>query len=108
MHYTKVSQHEFPRYREESFWIGDPNNSYCKFIAPIGAQAYCTESFMNFNKGTLYEITNNNSDFGWITLRSQEDIVEMPYYMFARYFDAECFMRHTSSKPTQELETFES
>jgi hypothetical protein len=103
--YTKISQEEYPRYNNESYWIVNPNNFYCRFEVPSGAHTYCTESFLSFNQGKLYEITNNNKDFGWITIRNLEEVVEMPYYLFARYFDAECFMKYSPQKD-RDLTTF--
>lgn len=94
----KISTQEFPPRKGESWWIVHPNNGNVVFYAPIGAQTVCTNNFMSFNKGLAYNISDNDSVNGYITVQSQNEIVEMPYYLFARHFDAEAFVTPAANK----------
>jgi hypothetical protein len=100
MKVTKLDPHCYPLALGESWWIVHPNNGTSEFVAPVGAIAFCTEDFLSFGCGTVYSILNNDSDNGWITLASYSHIVEMPYYVFARHFDAEAFVRGRMPDPT--------
>ncbi len=86
----------------ESWWIVPPNYSKAEFKAPIGAAAFCKESFLCFTKDVVYYIADNSNDTGWITMQSKEHTVDMPYYLFVRYFDAQAFIRGTMDPVEQE------
>ena len=86
---------DFPMQKGESWWIVSPNNGNAEFDAPIGSWTLWNEQVLGFSPGTMYEITDNEKDSGWITVGSKETCARMPYYVFARHFDAECFVRDT-------------
>ena len=88
-----VSPEDYPIKKKESWWVVHPNNGNVEFSAPVGAITLCREGFLSFKKGTVYSITSNNEQTGHITLTNKEDVVKMPYYVFARFFDAEAFVR---------------
>jgi len=83
----------YPRNKGESWWIVHPNYSKCEFRIPEGGVAICMASFMHFRYGVAYGITANDASNGWITISSSAFTTKMPYYIFARYFDAEAFIR---------------
>lgn len=89
---TKITPDKIPPNQGESWWIVHPNNGNVVFYAPIGSVTMCIEAFMSFQQGKIYEIVDNNESKGYISLANSEEIVEMPYYLFARYFDAEVFV----------------
>lgn len=107
--YRVINQNEFPRAEGESWWIVDPNNKFCEFKAPVGAWPVCLKGFNEFAFGTAYQIVANDSHRGTISLLASEDVYELPYYVFARYFDAEAFIRNTwfqTPDLTQSVERF--
>jgi len=93
MNYIKIDPLDYPIKIDESWWFKNPNDAEYEFKVPVGSVSLCMENFQSFRRGIVYSITRNDSDTGWITLASVEDIVEMPYYVFKRYFDAEAFVR---------------
>jgi hypothetical protein len=113
MSLIRVNPAEEPPLKGESWWVVHPNNKRCVFDAPIGAITICQKSYRGFREGTVYQIAGNDTNSGWITMANQEEVVQMPYYLFARYFDAEAFVRQTSasfsknSYQMQQLELFE-
>jgi hypothetical protein len=92
--FTKILPESFPMKPGESWWIIHPNNAYAEFIAPVGAMTICKEDFLNFKRDILYMIIGNDNNNGWITLKTEDMVVLMPYYVFARYFDAEVFIKN--------------
>lgn len=99
MKYIKMSPLEFPIESGESWWVTHPNNAAAEFYAPVGAVTACMKSLLDFRVGTVYTIVGNDSDHGWITVACTEEVVEMPYYLFARHFDAEAFVRNVNMRP---------
>jgi len=98
---TRLNPHNYPLQQGESWWIVHPNQSNCEFKVPAGGITVCTESFLAFNQNTAYTVLGDDPHNGWITVQSSIDIVEMPYYVFARYFDAEAFVRGTVESTAQ-------
>ena len=116
MKYNRLNPSDFPMDRKETWWIVDLNMPSCEFWAPPGAMAFCIKDLTiplereeTFNEGTLYSICSNDKELGFITVRTLEELVEMPYYVFARYFDAESFIRGIPTRQEQkkiDLENF--
>lgn len=99
MKVVKLDPLQFPKEPNESWWPVHPNNANCEFNAPVGAITACLKSFLDFKAGVVYTIVGNDSSHGWISVACTEEVVEMPYYLFARHFDAEAFVRHVAMKP---------
>ena len=83
---------------KETWFLVHPNNAYCEFAIPAGAAAICTKNFLKkFEFGKPYSIANWDRDHGWISVQYKsaqvDEVIKMPLYIFARYFDAEAFMR---------------
>jgi len=92
----------YPLEKNESWWVVHPNNSNCEFKVPEGGITLCIGNLLDFRPGTTYQLLNDDSVNGWITIASKNSVVRMPYYVFARYFDAECFVRPVgNNKPSQ-------
>lgn len=116
MIYHKVNPSDFPMNREESWWIVNPNTPNCEFYAPTGAMAFCIKDFTvplerenTFVEGTLYYVRMIDVNTGWIAIGTTEEIIEMPFYVFARHFDAEVFVRGIPTRTEQrkiDLENF--
>ncbi|RLB98648.1 MAG: hypothetical protein DRH90_21590 [Deltaproteobacteria bacterium] len=105
MIYSKIEPEMFPIKEGESWWVVPLNMKQCEFCAPAGAITICTSHLtvpstrmVSFSAGVIYQITGTNNTSGYITVKSKEEIVEMPYYVFARYFDAEAFVRGVPSQ----------
>ena len=98
---NRIDPMQYPLKKGESWWVIHPNQPNVKFHAPAGAITVCTESFLNFNQSVAYTILNNDTHNGWITLACNSDVIEMPYYIFVRYFDAEAFIRGVLKDPCQ-------
>lgn len=96
MDYIKINQELFPREKGEGWWIVHPNQSGVEFRAPVGSHTMCISEFLGFAEGILYPIVDNNTTSGWITVKNKQQTVEMPYYLFARHFDAESFVRNAN------------
>ena len=99
----KLDPQEFPIKQGESWHLVHPNNANCEFYAPPGAVTVCTTDFMSFMNGVAYEVLSSDRHNGWITIANSYERVEMPYYVFARYFDAEAFVRGVL-RPDDDLE----
>ena len=104
MQYKKIEPDMFPIEKGESWWVVSPNLKNCEFCAPAGAITICTSyltipptRMVSFSAGVIYQITGTDDISGYITVKNKEEIVEMPYYVFARYFDAEAFVRGVPS-----------
>ena len=100
--YIKINTLEYPPKEGESWWVVHPNSGVTDFVIPEGAVTACTKDFMDFKTGVIYKV--QKSDFvGWICVlvvdkledpaKYKEIVVDMPEYIFARYFDAEIFVR---------------
>jgi hypothetical protein len=100
MKFIKINPLEFSIEPGESWWPIHPNNANCEFNAPVGAVTFCMKSLLDFKAGTVYTIVGNDSNHGWITVACTEEVIEMPYYLFARHFDAEAFVRGTLVDPS--------
>jgi hypothetical protein len=101
MNRVRINPIHYPLQEGESWWVVHPNFANCEFKIPAGGITVCTEDFMGFVKSTVYTILGDDPHNGWITLKSLTEIVEMPYYLFARYFDAEAFVRGILEDPAQ-------
>lgn len=85
---------DYPLQENESWWMISPNDGKLELKIPIGAPAVCTTNLLsNFKKGFAYEVVDVNDDQGWISVMGPNAVVEMPRYIFARYFDAIPFIR---------------
>ena len=89
----KINPLSHPPGKGEPWWIISPNDGQIEFMPVIGAGTLCVRDFLKFRSGVAYRISAVNDQHGWITVETKEDIVEMPYYVFARYFDYEAFLR---------------
>ena len=107
MRYIKLNPMEYPLKKGESWYLTHPNNKNCEFKVPQGGVTLCMNSLFDFTAGRIYEISDNDPDNGWITVACKETVVKMPYYVFARYFDAECFVRGTFSVEGKKVEPFD-
>jgi len=85
----------------ESWWIVHPNQSKSEFKVPAGGITVCIEDFESFTQSVAYTVLGDDPHNGWITVKSLTEIIEMPYYVFARYFDAEAFVRGILEDPSQ-------
>jgi len=89
----RLSPIDYPLKEGESWWVVHPNTSRCEFKVPSGAVTVCTDSFLDFTQSTVYTILGDDPHNGWITLGCSTGVMEMPYYIFARHFDAQAFIR---------------
>ena len=116
--YVRVNPLEYPPLENESWWIVAPNNGNTEFVIPNRAVTACLKNFMDFRKGITYQVFKTNEQ-GWVDVLAVdtktestpiETIVCMPEYIFARYFDAEIFVRGRinfyKTKPNKEFESF--
>ena len=94
---TRIDPNNYPLLRGESWWVVHPNNSKCEFKVPTGAITVCTNDFLGFEQSKVYNVLGDDPNNGWITVLCGVNIIEMPYYIFARKFDAEAFIRGTFS-----------
>jgi len=92
---------KYPRDKGESWWIVHPNYSKCEFKIPEGGAAICIVPFLHFKHGVAYSIVDNDENNGWLSIDSSAFTTRMPYYIFARYFDAEAFIRGTVGDPRE-------
>ena len=97
----------YPLEKGESWYVVHPNQQNVEFRVPEGAVTLCTSSLLDFQTGRTYEIYHNDPNNGWLSVMSKERMVKMPYYVFARYFDAECFVRGTFSVEGKKVEPFD-
>jgi len=104
---VRIDPMEFPLKEGESWYIVHPNNRNAEFCVPAGGITVCTTDFYNFSQNTVYSIVGDDSHNGWIQVESINEIVEMPYYVFARYFDAEAFVRGTFSVDPDKAKPFD-
>lgn len=93
MNYIRINPIDYPLDKGESWWICHPNNQNSEFKIPRGAVTLCTQDFLDFTAGKTYKVLDDDPDNGWLTVTGKALTVRMPYYVFARNFDAECFVR---------------
>lgn len=93
MRILKVNPMEYPLKEGESWWIVHPNQKNAEFKVPSGGITVCITDFLEFSAGTAYTVISDDPHNGWISIGYALGIIEMPYYIFARYFDAEAFVR---------------
>lgn len=95
-----ISPKDMPPMAGESWWIVHPNNGNVIFSAPVGAVTVCIYDYRAFCKDVAYTITDNDELNARISIKCEQhdEVVEMPYYLFARYFDAEAFVRPACSE----------
>ena len=92
---------QYPLEKGESWWVVHPNTPHTEFKVPAGGVTVCIEDFMGFSKNIVYTILGDDPHNGWITVQSSYEVVEMPYYVFARYFDAQAFIRGVLNDPIE-------
>ena len=97
----RIDPMEFPLQEGESWWVVHPNSPNTEFKIPAGGITVCIQDFMGFVKNIAYTILGDDSHNGWVTVQSSYEIVEMPYYVFARYFDAQAFIRGILHDPSE-------
>lgn len=105
---------DFPLVEGESWWVVHPNNKNSEFHIPQGAVGVYVSSKgssalqdFGFDCGRAYQIVDNDSHNGWLTVCSSSHMVRMPYYIFARHFDAEAFIRGTFTIEGKETKPFD-
>ena len=98
--YTRIEQSDYPLNKGESWWIINPNSSGGEFIVPSGAATACLTNFMEFKAGIIYRV--DIKEDGWVCAINGDHVIEMPQYVFAKFFDAEIFIRGRVSR--KELE----
>jgi hypothetical protein len=96
MAYIIISPQDEPLKNGESWWIIHPNDGELEFKVPRDAWVICLKSWEGFVKGIVYQIVSNDSDNGYISILSSDNIYKMPYYVFARYFDANSLIRRAN------------
>ena len=117
MNFIVINPQEEPMRKGESWWIVHPNIKAAEFKVPHNASALCTKEYRSFKEGTVYSIVSCDNNNGWIMIQSLTELVKMPHYVFARYFDAEAFVKHVAMsgnthepilplKPKKQLELF--
>jgi hypothetical protein len=94
----RIDPIDYPPLQGEKWWIVHPNAAEAELRIPEGAVTSCLKDFMDFKAGTIYPILDVDSHNGWIGVFIGEDIIEMPQYLFDRYFDAEIFIRAPEKK----------
>ena len=109
MKYVKINPKQYPIQQGEYWWIVPHNQKDCEFKIPVGAAAVLDMSAaVNlprpplFDRGVAYEITQVDYSIGWITVQKSDTMVHMPFYIFARLFDAEAFIRGIPTAKEQE------
>jgi hypothetical protein len=101
MKQIKIDPNDYPLQEGESWWIVHPNYGKCQFKVPVGAICACLNKFLGiFHPMSIYTVTHVDDDKGWITVGTKGTLVEMPRYVFARYFDANQFI--VGNMPTPE------
>jgi len=90
----------------ESWWIVHPNDGYLELDIPSGAYTLCLRPFGIFKVNIVYQIIGDDSKNGWVSLLAGETVYKMPYYVFARYFDFQAFLRKRNIT-TKNFERFE-
>lgn len=93
---TKITQEDYPLMAGESWWIVNPNSGGAEFIVPKDASTACMLPILEFKPGTIYGV--HIEDDGWVCVKNQDHVVEMPQYLFARHFDAEIFVRGSDKR----------
>ena len=89
----KIDPMEYPLSIGESWWIIHPNSNEGEIRIPVGAPAVCTQNFNDFVKNSPYRIVAVDDHNGWVSIELKPQyIVEMPRYIFARYFDAVAYI----------------
>jgi len=91
---------------QERWFYVDPNNSYCEFSVPQNAAAVCVQPLLQkFEVNKAYQISDYDRENGWVSVwagsETGDDVYRMPLYVFARYFDAEAFVRRAD--PSTEI-----
>ena len=105
MKFIKIDPLDYPIQKDESWWIVHPNKGKSEFYVPKGAITVCIKEFLDFSEGTAYRIVSSDYNNGYLVVESKESMVEMPQYLFARHFDAECFVRGIPTpKERQQIE----
>lgn len=103
MQYLVINAEKYPPLNGESWWIVHPNRKGCEFRAPIDAVTICMESLDDyFQKNEMARIHSVDNTKGRISVKCSSGIVDMPFYFFGRYFDAEVFV--VGSATPEELE----
>lgn len=96
-----IQAKSYPIQEGESWWVVHPNNGNVEFFAPIGAITVCTKAFEGIEANSIVHISDNDEAKGYISITFEEDTFEIPYYIFARYFDAEAFVKAIGSSRCQ-------
>lgn len=91
----KIDPMDHPLLMGESWWVVHPNDGKAELRIPIGAPAVCKEPFVEkFTRNVPYRIVDVNDAHGWVSVEGKDrTIVEMPRYVFARYFDAVAYIK---------------
>ncbi|MHA2069414.1 MAG: hypothetical protein ACXABY_34060 [Candidatus Thorarchaeota archaeon] len=98
MNKVVIKPEEYPREKNESWYVVHPNAKGCQFRIPVDAVTACTADLHECRKNTAYPIFQPN--IGWVGVKTTTDWYVMPEYIFARHFDAEAFVIGTT--PTAE------
>lgn len=89
----RIEPSEFPKTKEESWWIVHPNTKGVEFRIPTGGMTLCQDDLLDvFKAGTAYNVLSADNHNGWVTVEGRGDLYDMPQYLFARHFDAEIFV----------------
>ena len=99
----KIDPMDYPLSIGESWWVIHPNSSEGEICIPVGAPAVCTNDFDDFKKNAPYRIVAVDNHNGWVSVEwDPSNIVEMPRYVFARYFDAVAYIKSSNSTGEEE------
>jgi hypothetical protein len=114
MKLIKIDPMDHPLREGESWWVIPPNYKNCEFHIPQGAVAVCSAGTgdrslngFDFQYGRAYQIVDNDPHNGWLTVCSARYMVRMPYYVFARHFDAEAFIKGSFTIEGKEAKPFD-
>jgi len=97
MKHQRINPEDHPPKKGESWWVVHPNRKGCEFKVPTGAITVCTETIFPWKKDYVAEVIAVDYHNGWITLKGDGDYYDMPFYFFARHFDAEAFVIGTAT-----------
>ena len=109
----KIDITQYPLLEGEKWWIVHPNDSGAVFDLPEGAAAVtCAKDRKHqasqartygFRRGHAYLVTEVDHSRGWVCIDNGSDTIEMPFYLFSRWFDATAFMRPRNEPSPNEI-----
>lgn len=99
----KIDPLQYPPHKGESWRIVHPNDGYVEFMLPPGAVSVCFDKFYGFEEGIAYSCYHSD-DEGWVCVERRDAIVEMPEYIFNRFFDSLPFVMSRQRVTEEDLQ----